>query len=58
MGAKLASRNTGMVKEEKSKLTDAEMLAQVRNLRAGKLFVCNMEYVDALLRLYDAKPSA
>lgn len=58
MGAKLASRNTGMVKEEKPKLTDAQMVAEVRKLRAGKLFVGNMEYVDAVLRDRDSLVAA
>ena len=58
MGAKLASRNTGMTKEAKPELTDAQKLQEIRNLRAGHLAVLNGEYVDALLRLYDEASKA
>ncbi len=35
-------------------LTQEQAIKEIRNLRAGKLFVCNMEYVDHLLAAYDA----
>ncbi len=54
MSAKVASRNTGSQKEEKIVLTDVQMFTEVRLLRAGKLFVGNMSYVDAVIRSYDA----
>ncbi len=33
--------------------TPEQMIQEIRNLRAGNLFVSNMEYVDVLLRGYD-----
>ena len=35
-------------------LTQEQAIREIRNLRAGKLFVGNMEYVDHLLAAYDA----
>lgn len=34
--------------------TPDQMIQEIRNLRAGNLFVSNMEFVDALLAAYDA----
>lgn len=42
-----------MAPKEVPTLTREQMIAEVRNLRAGNLFVGNMAYVDALLAAYD-----
>ena len=54
MGAKLASRNTGMAKKEAIVLTDEQMIAVVRSHTAANLPVLNSEYVAAFIRAYDA----
>jgi len=38
---------------DKAKLTGEVAIREIRNLRAGKLAVGNMEFVDALLAEYD-----
>jgi len=38
---------------DKVKLTGEAAIREIRNLRAGKLAVGNMEFVDALLAEYD-----
>ncbi len=40
--------------KEKIVVTQEQAIQEIRNLRAGKLFVGNMEYVDHLLAAYDA----
>lgn len=40
--------------EEKVKLTPEKAIQEIRNLRAGKLAVLNVEYIDLLLGQYDA----
>lgn len=40
--------------KEKIVLTAEQAIREIRNLRAGKLFIGNMEYVDHLLAAYDA----
>jgi len=40
--------------KEKIILTPDQAISEIRKLRAGKLFVGNMEYVDHLLQAYDA----
>jgi hypothetical protein len=40
--------------KEQIVLTTEQAIKEIRNLRAGKLFVGNMEYVDHLLAAYDA----
>ena len=42
-----------MAPKEVVALTPRQMIAEVRRLRAGGLFVGNMEFVDALLKAYD-----
>jgi len=42
-----------MAAKEVPALSREQMIAEVRNLRAGKLFVSNMEFVDVLLAAYD-----
>ena len=54
MGAKLASRSTGMAKKEVIVLTDEQMIAIVRSHTAANLPVLNSEYVAAFIRAYDA----
>jgi hypothetical protein len=54
MGSKLASRSTRVAKEVKSIPTDAQMIQEIRNLRAGLLAELNASYIDALLRAHDA----
>lgn len=46
---------TGIRQEAKEKfvLTAEVALKEIRNLRAGKLFVSNMQYVDFLLAEFD-----
>jgi len=41
------------VSKETVELTTESAIREIRNLRAGKLFVSNMEYVDKLLEAYD-----
>ena len=38
--------------------TPEQMIQEIRNLRAGGLFVNNMEFVDALLAAYDKEHHA
>jgi hypothetical protein len=40
--------------KEKVILTTEAAISEIRKLRAGRLFVGNMEYVDHLLAAYDA----
>jgi len=42
-----------MAANEVPALTREQMISEVRNLRAGKLFVGNMDFVDALLEAHD-----
>ena len=49
------AENVANVPVEKPKLTPERAIAEIRNLRAGGLFVGNMEYVDLLLAAYDAE---
>lgn len=47
--AKTAESAADKLKTEKPKLTAEQAIKEIRNLRAGGLFVGNMEYVDFLL---------
>ena len=49
------AENVANVPVEKPKLTAERAIAEIRSLRAGGLFVGNMEYVDKLLEDYDRR---
>ena len=49
------AENVANVPVQKLKLTAERAIAEIRSLRAGGLFVGNMEYVDLLLAEYDAE---
>ena len=49
------AENVANIPVEKPKLTTERAIAEIRSLRAGELFVGNMEYVDKLLAAYDAE---
>jgi pyruvate/oxaloacetate carboxyltransferase len=55
--AKTAEREVKTPKEV-LELTPEQKIAEIRNLRAGGLFVGNMTYVDALLAAYDSEKAA
>ena len=47
------AENVANIPVEKPKLTTERAIAEIRSLRAGGLFVGNMEFVDKLLVEYD-----
>ena len=47
------AENVANVPVQKLKLTPERAIAEIRSLRAGGLFVGNMEFVDKLLTEYD-----
>ena len=49
------AENVANVPVQKLKLTAERAIAEIRSLRAGGLFVGNMELVDLLLAAYDAE---
>ena len=49
------AENVANVPVQKPKLTAERAIAEIRSLRAGGLFVGNMEFVDKLLEEYDQK---
>lgn len=56
MTSKTARKSSGagrLAPKEQRKISSAEAVAEIRSLRAGGLFVGNMEYVDALLAGHD-----
>lgn len=53
--AKTAESAADKLKAEKPKLTAEQAIKEIRNLRAGGLFVGNMEYVDLLLAEFDRR---
>ena len=42
-----------MAQKEVPTLTRERMIAEVRSLRAGKMFVGNMDFIEALLEAHD-----
>jgi hypothetical protein len=48
-----ASMRQGQVVEKDHYDTNEKKIAEIRKLRAGKLFVTRMDFVDALLEEYD-----
>ncbi len=47
------SSTVKMIREKPPELTSEQAIKEIRSLRAGRLFVSNMELVDKLLESYD-----